>query len=357
MVNYLSKFSSRLAGLCLPIHAVTGNKSDWYWGPDQAKAFEDIKGELSKAPILCNFNAKSKHRVSADSSSYAIGAVLLQLNGKHWQPVVYASRKLSEAETRYAMIEKEALATTWACEKFDYYLVGRKFEVETDHKPLVPILGEKDLTSLPIRVQRFKLRLMRYDFEIFHTPGSKMYLADALSRPCSGFDGSTDYDKAETLAVEEYVRAIVDSSLYSDCRLEEIQNAVADDEFYHLVTGYLVNGWPPSYPGEAPNEFRRLYGLLPTNLPEAKKSDVPTTSKEFEYGESDPQRDDPANSDETSQEEVLHTLDSDASFSEEVGTRTTDPEEVVETDDEQASIVTRSGRQIRNKKIDDYVYY
>ena len=150
MVNYLSKFSSRLAGLCLPIHAVTGNKSDWYWSPDQAKAFEDIKGELSKAPILCNFNAKSKHRVSADSSSYAIGAVLLQLNGKHWQPVVYASRKLSEAETRYAMIEKEALATTWACEKFDYYLVGRKFEVETDHKPLVPILGEKDLTSLPI---------------------------------------------------------------------------------------------------------------------------------------------------------------------------------------------------------------
>jgi len=101
---------------------------------------------------------------------------------------------------------------------------------------------------------------MRYDFEIFHTPGSKIYLADALSRLCSGFDGSTDSDKAETLAVEEYVRAIVDSSLYSNCCLEEIQEAVADDKFYHLVTGYLVNGWPPSYPGDAPNEFRRLYG-------------------------------------------------------------------------------------------------
>ncbi|KAF6027929.1 hypothetical protein EB796_013747 [Bugula neritina] len=98
-------------------------------------------------------------------------------------------------------------------------------------------------------------------------------------------------------------------------------------------------------------------GLLPTNLPEAKESDVPTTSKEFEYDRSDPQRDDPANSVETSQEEVLHTLDSDTSFSEEAGARTTDPEEVVETDDEQASLVTRSGRQIRNKKFDDYVYY
>jgi len=54
---------------------------------------------------------------------------------------------------------------------------------------------------------------------------------------------------------------------------------------------------------------------------------------------------------------VPHTLDGDASFLEEVGARTTDLEEVVETDEEQAAVITRSGRQIRNKKFEDYVYY
>lgn len=100
-----------------------------------------------------------------------------------WQPVAFASRKLTEAERKYAQIEKEALAITWACEQFDYFIVGKEFEVKKDHKPLVKLLGEKDLSDLPLRCQRFKLRLMRYQFTIFHTPGSKMSVADFLSRP------------------------------------------------------------------------------------------------------------------------------------------------------------------------------
>jgi len=45
------------------------------------------------------------------------------------------------------------------------------------------LLGEQDLSSLPVRVQRFHLRLMRYDYIIFHTPGKDMSIADVLSRP------------------------------------------------------------------------------------------------------------------------------------------------------------------------------
>jgi len=184
MVNYLNKFSDKLAELSSPIYKVTGSKSEWYWGLDQQEAFEKIKQELSNTPVLCAFNVKQNHRVSADASKNAIGAVLLQSNeNSDWQPVEYASRKLTLAESRYAMIEKEALAITWACEKFDFYLVGRRFEIETDHKPLISLLGEKDLSQLPLRVQRFKMRLMRYDFSIFHTAGTYMYLADCLSRP------------------------------------------------------------------------------------------------------------------------------------------------------------------------------
>jgi len=85
--------------------------------------------------------------------------------------------------------------------------------------------------------------------------------------------------------------------------------------------------------------------------------DTSATSRELEYNESDSQLGGPANPVKTSLEEVSHMLDDDTSFSEEVGARTADPEKVVQADREQAAVVTRSRRQIKNKKFDDYVYY
>ena len=76
----------------------------------------------------------------------------MQKSKSEWRPVAYASKSMMETEKRYAQIEKEALATTWACEKFATYILGMKFLIETDHKPLVPLLGTKHLDSLPPRV-------------------------------------------------------------------------------------------------------------------------------------------------------------------------------------------------------------
>ena len=241
MVNYLSKFSKKLSGFCVPIYAVSGQKSVWHWGDSQKLAFENIKTELTKSPILCTFDLNRKHRVSADSSQYALGAMLLQQNNEgQWQPVEYASRKLSKTETRYAMVEKEALAITRACEKFDYYLVGRQFEIETDHKPLVPILGDKDLSSLPLRVQRFKMRMMRYCYTIFHTPGTQMYLADSLSRPCE-VGGECIRNCS---SVERYVDAYV-NDLRQDICEQELFEAIKLDVVSQKCLYYLVHGWPP----------------------------------------------------------------------------------------------------------------
>ena len=79
-------------------------------------------------------------------------------------------------------IKKEALAITWACNKFSGYLLGKQFSVEMDHKPLVRLLSTKMLDSLPPRVLRFRLHFMHFQFTIHHTQGKNMYIADALSR-------------------------------------------------------------------------------------------------------------------------------------------------------------------------------
>ena len=83
-------------------------------------------------------------------------------------------------EKRYAQIEKEALALTWACDRMSQYVLGSKFELETDHKPLVPLLSTKSLEELPVRIQRFRLRLMRYQYTINHVPGKEINTADFL---------------------------------------------------------------------------------------------------------------------------------------------------------------------------------
>ena len=92
---------------------------------------------------------------------------------------------MTDTEQRYAQIEKEALAIIWACDKFSTFIIGKHFEIETDHKLIVLLLSSKHLDTLPPRILRFQLRLGRYDYSIQHISGKFLFTADALSRaPC-----------------------------------------------------------------------------------------------------------------------------------------------------------------------------
>ena len=182
MANHLGKFTPNLAQLSQPLRELLSKKNSWVWGPAQEVAFNQIKADLTQPTVLTLYDPAAPTKVSADASSYGLGAVLLQKNGEHWKPVAYASRSMTNTERRYAQVEKEALAVTWACDRFSDYILGRFFEIETDHKPLVPILNTKNLDKLPPRVVRFRLRLARFDYIVCHVPGKLLYTADALSR-------------------------------------------------------------------------------------------------------------------------------------------------------------------------------
>lgn len=179
MVNQLGKFTPHLAEITKPMRDLLCKKNDWTWGHDQQRCFKQLKESITSTPILALFDAKQETTLSADASSHGLGAVLLQRqpDGK-LQPVAYASRSMSSTEQRYAQIEKEALATTWACERFSDFLLGKTFHVETDHKPLVSLLGQKTLDQLPPRIQRFRMRLMRFNYSIAHVAGKDLITAD-----------------------------------------------------------------------------------------------------------------------------------------------------------------------------------
>ena len=151
MVNHLSKFTPCLADKTKPLRDLLVKDRHWVWGEMQQKAFERLRQMLTSSPVLALFNPRSPTVVSTDASSYGLGAVLLQQQPQGGlQPVAYISRSLTTTEQRYAQIEKESLALTWACERFADYLVGLTFHINTDHKPLVSLFSTKSLDDLPI---------------------------------------------------------------------------------------------------------------------------------------------------------------------------------------------------------------
>ena len=106
-----------------------------------------------------------------------LGAVLTQLQDGEWRAISYAFRNLTEVERRYGQTEKEALVLALACERFNIYVYGRKFGLETDHKQLECIFGRLSKTSA--RIERWVLRLQGYDYKVVYRPG-KVNIADAL---------------------------------------------------------------------------------------------------------------------------------------------------------------------------------
>ena len=122
MANQLGKFSPKLSELSQPLRALLSSKNTWVWGDHQETAFNLIKRELTMPTVLSLYDPSADTKIAADASSFGLGAVLLQKRQSEWRPVAYASRALTETECRYAQIEKEGLASTWACERFSDYI-------------------------------------------------------------------------------------------------------------------------------------------------------------------------------------------------------------------------------------------
>lgn len=245
MVNYLGRYLPNLSSVLRPLNQLLTKESVWSWGPEQAEAFAKVKRLLTTAPTLAFFDPAKPTTVSADASSYGLGAVLLQEHEEGLRPVAFCSRTLTEAEERYAQIEKECLATVWACEKFERYLVGLEtFVLCTDHKPLIPLINTKDLTDTPLRCQRMLMRLMRFKPEARYNPGKEMFVADTLSRsPLTGGKTSLRQEELQN-DVEAYVDTVASSWPMSDRRLEQIRADTLKDVNLKTALEYTETGWP-----------------------------------------------------------------------------------------------------------------
>ena len=165
MVTYQGKFISNLSEITNPLRQLLESNVRWHWSNHHDAILEQIKRSLTESPTLKYYNLKLQTKISIDASKSGLEAVIMQKHDDAWAPVRYASRALSKSEQNYAQMEKEKLAILFGYERFHVYLNRKPFIVESDHKPL-QLIFTKPICKAPPRIQRFLLKLAKYDMEI-----------------------------------------------------------------------------------------------------------------------------------------------------------------------------------------------
>lgn len=184
------------------------------------------------------FNTEWTTELTVDASPVGLGAVLAQIdpnNPKNRRVVTFASRMLSEVERRYSQVEKEALAAVWGCERLYLYLCGRSFRLVTDNRA-VELIFKNPKSDPPLRIKRWALRLMGFDYEIIHRPGAAN-IADYLSRhPVEADDPTRQCDQTEN-----FIAFISEHALPKAMTRAEILEHTAQDETL-IVLKDILNG-------------------------------------------------------------------------------------------------------------------
>ena len=166
------------------------------------------------------------------------------------QPIAYAYRALTPAESNYAQIEKDALGIVFGIKKFHQYLYGRKFTLLTDHKPLTTIFGaNRGVPALAAaRLQRWALQLSAYDYTIEFRSTAKHANADGLSRlPLKG----THAEEGADVRVFQ-VRQLDALPIVA----EDVRRGTRSDRVLGKVLRFAREGWPSAPPGE---EFKPYF--------------------------------------------------------------------------------------------------
>lgn len=180
LCSFFRRTVKDFASIASPLTKLTRKDSPFVSGPlpDPAeKAFQELKKILVSRPCLTPPSFDKPFILTVDASTKGLGAVLSQVGTKGEEhPIAYASRVLTEPETKKAPFHLEYLAMVWACRHFKPYLIGRKFKLRSDHKPL-QVLNRVHGQAF----DRYLLELADYDFEVEYLKGDKMP-ADGLSR-------------------------------------------------------------------------------------------------------------------------------------------------------------------------------
>jgi hypothetical protein len=150
-------------------------KNSFTWTPAAAQAFQTLNMAMCTTPVLALPDFTKTFVLECDALGKGIGVVLMQ----EGRPLAFTSKKLSERNLGKSIYEKEMLAILHVVDLWHPYLLGKRFQIKTDHQSLKYFLEQ--CISSPEQ-QKWVTKLFGYDYEIIYKKGKDNVVADALSQ-------------------------------------------------------------------------------------------------------------------------------------------------------------------------------
>lgn len=249
MVQYYSKFIPNLAQIMSPIYKLLKKENEKknksiVWDDQCEHSFSLIKKLISQDIILTHFNPRKPTILETDASDDGLSAVLLhrEPDGNE-RPIGMASRTLAASEKNMAVIDREAAAIIFGLKYFQQLLIGHKFTIRCDHKPLLGLFGENK--GIPVRsrdrLQRWALYMAGYDYKIEHIKGKNNLIADCLSRLPDKFNTlPPDVGETEPGNYINFASTINEWPLDS----KKIVKHIKTDKNLSMILKFLQTSWP-----------------------------------------------------------------------------------------------------------------
>ena len=191
MVNYLSMFLKDLQTKLIPIYHLTKKGVPFHWGELQQEAFDQIKKDLTEAPVLAMPNSEGHMVLVSDTSKIACGSALYQEQKGRYRLIAYFSKKLPLSAQRYSISELELTGIYANVLAFKHLLRNVHFTLYCDHSALVHIMnGKKEPPTL--RLKKLIENLSDFKFDIKFLRGKDMFVSDFLSRHPDGEESCND---------------------------------------------------------------------------------------------------------------------------------------------------------------------
>ena len=209
MVNFLSMFCPELQKLLKSIYNLIRKGRPFVWGKEQQDSFEEIKYRLIKPPVL-HIPKTDRFHLYSDTSKFATGSALYQIQNGKPKLITYASTRMPKAVKNYSIKELELCSLAISIAHFSHLLKKVDFDAIVDHLDLMHIIKSKTEPTTT-RIKRLLKLFSLYSFNLYYMKGKDMILGDFLSR-----QKDDDSNPHETILISFNMCQILDGNYYNE---------------------------------------------------------------------------------------------------------------------------------------------